>query len=86
MKGKRWVAVRKNEEMKQIRLSKGSFYNRFRPKTLSFDSFSWCASHESQGTKWYAVRFEKSKKVRMHRLIAERAFGEIPRKVTLWTN
>lgn len=64
--------------MKQIRLSKG-LYTIVSPEDFEFlNSLSWCASHESRGTKWYAVRFEKSKKVRMHRLIAERAFGEIP--------
>lgn len=64
--------------MKQIRLSKG-LYTIVSPEDFEFlDSFSWCASHESRATKWYAIRFENKKKVRMHRLIAERVFGEIP--------
>lgn len=46
--------------------------------------FKWCVSRESSGKKFYAIRMsprqngQKRKKVRMHRLIAERAFGEIP--------
>lgn len=64
--------------MTQIRLSKG-LYALVSPEDFDFlNAVTWCASHESRGTKWYAVRFEGKKKLRMHRLVAERVFGEIP--------
>lgn len=58
--------------MKQIRLSKGLFAL---VSDADFDwlmQWSWYASHESRGTKWYAIRREGKKKIRMHRAILER--------------
>jgi hypothetical protein len=62
--------------MRQIRLSKGLY------ALVDGDDFwwlmqwTWCASHESRGSKWYAIRFEiidgKRTKIRMHRAIIER--------------
>lgn len=64
--------------MKQIRLTKGLFAL---VDELDFEflmQWKWTASHESRGTKWYAIRKVKGKKIRMHRLIVERALGAIP--------
>jgi len=45
--------------------------------------FKWCASLESRGTKWYAIRRARkeelaagsSRKIRMHRVVMERTLG-----------
>lgn len=59
--------------MRKIKLSKGLFalvsdcdYDRV-------NEYKWCASHESRGTKHYAVRFERvagrNVKIRLHRFV-----------------
>lgn len=43
--------------------------------------FNWCASRESRGTKWYAVRFacggKKKVKIRMHRFVMDMPPGTV---------
>lgn len=52
--------------MKQVRLSKG-LYALVNDEDYDFISqWNWCASWESRGTKWYAIRREGKKKIRMH--------------------
>lgn len=64
--------------MKQLRLSQG-LYTLLDPKDHAWASrWKWCASHESRGTKWYAIRWDGRKKVRLHRAIIEQRGIEIP--------
>jgi hypothetical protein len=63
--------------MKQIRLSKG-LYALVSEQDFDFlNQWTWYASNESRGTKWYAIRREKGVKIRMHRVIAQRRGYEI---------
>lgn len=63
-------------DMKQIRLSKG-LYALVSEQDFDFlNQWTWYASNESRGTKWYAIRREKGVKIRMHRVIAERRMNE----------
>lgn len=64
--------------MKQIRLTKGLYALVDDADYAFLSQWTWCASHESRGTKWYAIRKENGKKIRMHRVIAERKYGPIP--------
>lgn len=63
--------------MKQIRLSKGLF------ALVSDEDFEfllqwkWCASYGSRGTKWYAVRKEGRRTVRMHREVLCRKYNSL---------
>lgn len=58
--------------MKQIRLTKG-LYALVNDEDFHFvNQWSWYASNESRGTKWYAVRREKGVKIRMHVEILKR--------------
>jgi len=67
--------------VKQIRLSKGLFALVSPEDYEWLIQWKWCASHESRGTKHYAIRFEKKegvrRKVRMHR--------EIMNRMTSWS-
>ncbi len=68
--------------MSQIRLSKG-LYAIVSPEDLEWlNQWTWCASHESRGTKWYAIRWDLTSgvrtKIRMHRAIIERMQGLTP--------
>lgn len=62
--------------MKQIRLSKGLYALVDDEDYDYLMQWSWYASNESRGTKWYAIRRENGVKIRMHRAVIER-----PRKV-----
>lgn len=65
--------------MKQIRLTKGLYALVDDADYGWLSQWTWCASHESRGTKWYAVRRgADGKKIRMHRAIAEKHYGAIP--------
>lgn len=57
--------------MKQIRLSKGLYALVDDEYFDLLNQWSWYASNESRGTKWYAIRRENGKKIRMHRQIME---------------
>lgn len=63
--------------MNLIRLSKGLYAIVSLEDFTYLTQWKWCASHESRGTKWYAIRWEGKKKIRMHRVIAQRATGDI---------
>lgn len=66
--------------MKQIRLTKGLFalVNDYDFEWLN--QWKWCASLESRGTKYYAIRRENGKKLRMHVEVYKKHSGltEIP--------
>ncbi len=64
--------------MKQIRLTKGLYALVDAKDYIWLSQWVWCASHESRGTKWYAIRKEAGRKIRMHRAIMERHYGDIP--------
>ena len=53
--------------MKQVRLSKGIFALVNDEDYEFVMQWKWYASCESRGTKHYAIRREKGKKIRMHR-------------------
>ena len=59
--------------MKQIKLTKGLFTLVSDQDFEALNAFKWQASNESNGMKWYAVRFiyinKKKTKIRMHRQI-----------------
>lgn len=59
--------------MKKIKLSKGLFALVSDEDFERVNAYKWCASHESRGTKHYAIRrvtvHGKRVKVRMHRFI-----------------
>ncbi len=57
--------------MKQIRLSKGLYTLVDEADYEWLMQWSWYASNESRGTKWYAIRRENKIKIRMHRAIVE---------------
>lgn len=64
--------------MKQIRLSKG-LYALVNDEDYDWlMQWSWYASNESRGTKWYAIRRENGIKIRMHRAIVEHRGVVIP--------
>lgn len=69
-----------DDGMKQIRLSKGLFTLVNAEDYDWLMQWKWCASLESRGTKFYAVRFEGKKKMRMHVEIVKRRqnLAEIP--------
>ena len=74
-------------QMKQIRLTQG-LHAMVEDRDYEFLSqWKWCASLESNGTKWYAIRWVrvngKQKKVRMHRAVVERHLGPIPPKLVV---
>lgn len=62
----------------QLRLSQGLFTLIEAEDYEWASKFKWTASHESRGTKWYAIRFDGRKKVRLHRAIIERRGIKIP--------
>lgn len=59
--------------MRRIELTQGKVAIVDNEDFEKVNQYSWCASLESRGTKWYAVRWcrmnGKSRKVRMHRFI-----------------
>ncbi len=69
--------------MKQIRLSKGLYALVDDEDFDWLNQWSWYASHESRGTKWYAVRREKGKKIRMHVAIWEHHNGPVPKGLVI---
>lgn len=68
--------------MKQVRLTKG-LYALVDDEDFDFvNQFTWYASLESRGTKFYAVRREKGVKYRMHvEILKNRGFVIPPGKV-----
>lgn len=64
--------------MKQLRLSKGLYALVSAEDFDYLNQFTWYASNESRGTKWYAIRREKGVKIRMHRAVMERRGLSIP--------
>jgi hypothetical protein len=65
--------------MKQVRLTKGLYALVSAMDYAWLNQFEWYASSESRNTKFYAIRWDENrKKVRMHRAIAELAYGPIP--------
>jgi hypothetical protein len=64
--------------MRQIRLSKGLYTLVDDEDYAWLTQWTWYASHESRGTKWYAIRREGRVKIRMHRAIVERRGLIIP--------
>jgi hypothetical protein len=69
--------------MRQIPLSKGKMFALVSDEDHEYLShFTWSASLESRGTKWYAIRWVtingKQTKIRMHRVVHERTHGLIP--------
>lgn len=55
--------------MRRIPLTKGLFALVSEVDYARVNQFKWCASLESRNTKWYAVRKEKGKKIRMHHFV-----------------
>lgn len=59
--------------MQQVRLSKGLFALIDDEDFERVNALKWCASFESRGTKWYAIRFEKRDgkqvKMRLHHFV-----------------
>lgn len=55
--------------MKQIRLSKGLFALVDDIYFEWLNQWKWCASEESRGTKFYAIRRKNGVKIRMHHQI-----------------
>lgn len=64
--------------MRQIRLSKGLYTLVNEEDYEWLMQWTWHASHESRGTKWYAIRREGTVKIRMHREIVIRRGVAIP--------
>lgn len=60
----------------QIRLSKGLYALVSAEDFDYLNQWSWYASNESRGTKWYAIRRENGVKIRMHRVVAERRIAQ----------
>jgi hypothetical protein len=69
--------------LKQIRLSKGLYALVDDDDFEWLSQWSWYASHESRGTKWYAIRREKGVKIRMHVAIWVRHNGPVPKKLVI---
>lgn len=69
--------------MRKIQLTKGKVALVSDEDFERVNAFKWCASQESKnGQKWYAIRQEKGKKIRMHRFIMGLPTGsEDPRVV-----
>lgn len=68
--------------MTQIRLSQGLYALVCERDYAWLNQWKWSASQESNGKKWYAVRYERSGgktvKIRMHRAVVEKHHGPIP--------
>ena len=62
--------------MKQIRLSQGLYALVNDEDYEWLCQWNWYASQESRGTKWYAVRRENGKKIRMHVEIVKRRLNQ----------
>lgn len=68
--------------MKRVKLTKKKYALVSDEDFERVNAFKWYASHESRGTKWYAVRRQNGKKIRMHRFILGLQTGkEDPRVV-----
>jgi hypothetical protein len=71
--------------VKEIKLTKGMVAIVDDADFERVSAFKWCASNESRGTKWYAVRwdcsFNPKRKIRMHRFIMDVPPGTVDGRV-----
>jgi len=78
-----YLHLRKGQQVKKIRLTKGLFALVDDEDFERVNQFKWCASLESRGTKYYAIRWVWNKetkrrvKIRMHRFIMDLPPGSI---------
>lgn len=68
--------------MPEIQLTKGKVAQVDPVDFERVNAFKWCASLESRGTKYYAIRWEpsesgKRRKIRMHRFIMDLPPGSL---------
>lgn len=71
--------------VRRIPLTKGKWAKVDDVDFERINAFKWCASNESRGTKWYAIRFTRnaergrwtSTKVRMHHYVLDIAPQEL---------
>lgn len=67
--------------MKPIFLTKGFIAYVSDEDYERVNAHKWCVSHESRGTKWYAVRMQNRKKIRMHHFVLGITWDDIKPKV-----
>lgn len=69
--------------LQQIRLSKGLYALVDSEDYDWLMQWTWYASNESRGTKWYAIRRENGKKIRMHVAVWVRHNGPVPKGLVI---